>query len=81
VVGVRNVTVYLLTMKGRFLALPVSSPLRPGEGPLTGSYLSVVVDAETFQIIDLGLGTEPPPAASASLGPVTYLMHLTRPEP
>jgi hypothetical protein len=81
VVGVGNVTVYLMTMKGRFVALPVASPLPPGKGPLTGSYLSVVVDAKTFQVVDLGLGTKPPPALSGSLGPVMYLMHLAGPQP
>jgi hypothetical protein len=39
----------------------------------TGNYLSIVLNAETFKRMDLGLGRNPPPVAPASLGPVTYL--------
>jgi hypothetical protein len=57
--GVRNITVYLMTMKGRFLSLPVPSPLLPGGKPPTGKYLSIVVDAKTFHVLDLALSPKP----------------------
>jgi hypothetical protein len=50
--------VYLVTMKGHFV---------------DGTYMSIVLNAKTFQTMDFGLGAKPPPVASARLGPVTYL--------
>ncbi len=50
--------VYLVTMKGHFV---------------DGKYMSIVLDARTFQGLDFGLGPKPPPVAPASFGPVTYL--------
>jgi hypothetical protein len=50
--------VYLVTMKGHFV---------------DGQYISLVLNARTFQGMDAGLATKPPPVAPASLGPVTYL--------
>jgi hypothetical protein len=50
--------VYLVTMKGHFV---------------DGQYISLVINARTFQGTDGGLATKPPPVAPASLGPVTYL--------
>ena len=38
-----------------------------------GRYLSIVVDARTFEGLDFGIGPNPPPVSPASLGPVTYL--------
>ena len=38
-----------------------------------GRYLSLVIDAKTFQGLDFGIGPKPPPVPPASLGPVTYL--------
>jgi hypothetical protein len=74
--GVRNNTVYLVTMKGRFLSLHVPGPLLPGGKPPTGEYLSIVVDVKTFRVLDLAVRPKPPPVAPASLGPVTYLTPL-----
>ncbi len=70
VAGVRNITVYLVTIKGRFSPLPVASPL-PGHGPLTGKYLSIVVDAKAFHVLYLGLGTKSP-GAHACVGYPPY---------
>jgi hypothetical protein len=63
--------VYLMTMKGHFIAEAASVP--PGGHAPTGTYLSVVIDAKTFQVLDFGLSSKPPPVALASLGPLTYL--------
>jgi hypothetical protein len=52
----------------------------PGAAAPTGRYLSMVVDARTFQGLDLGVGPNPPPVSPASLGPVTYL-HVSRSVP
>ncbi|HUZ37621.1 MAG TPA: hypothetical protein VMV17_14965 [Streptosporangiaceae bacterium] len=38
----------------------------------THGYLSLVVDAKTFRVLDSGLSPEPPPVPPASLGPITY---------
>jgi hypothetical protein len=66
-----QVSVYLVTMRGHFTAYGASPP--PGAALPTGEYLSIVVDARTFQVLDLGLSPAPPPVSPASLGPVTYL--------
>ncbi len=58
-------------MRGHFVATKASRP--PGAAAPTGSYLSIVVDARTFQMLDYGLSPSPPPVSPASLGPVTYL--------
>ena len=81
VVGPKNVPVYLMTMKGRFWPTPVPTPVLPGKRPPTGRYLSVLVDAKTFHVLYMGLGSQPPPIPPASLGPLTYLTHLARPQP
>jgi Protein of unknown function (DUF4232) len=81
VAGTRNVPVYLMTMKGRLGPTPVPSPLPPEKRLLpTGRYLSVVVDAKTFHELYLGLGNQPPSISPASLGPLTYLTDLARPQ-
>jgi len=66
-----GVRVYLVTMRGHFTAYQSSPP--PGAALPTGRYLSIVVDARTFQVLDFGLSPNPPPVSPASLGPVTYL--------
>lgn len=81
VTGIGNIAVYLMTLKGRFSPLPVPSPLPSGKGPLSGKYLSIVVDAKTFEVLYLGLGNSPPPVSPASLGPVTYLAQMASPPP
>jgi hypothetical protein len=63
--------VYLVTIKGHFTAVAFTGP--PGAHAPTGTYLSMVIDAKTFQGLDFGLGPKPPPVAPASLGPLTYL--------
>jgi hypothetical protein len=64
--------VFLVTMRGHFVANAAPGP--PGAAAPTGRYLSVVVDARTFQVLDSGLSPRPPPVSPASLGPVTYLI-------
>jgi hypothetical protein len=63
--------VFLVTMRGHFTATTASRP--PGAAAPAGSYLSIVLDARTFQVLDSGLSPSPPPVSPASLGPVTYL--------
>jgi hypothetical protein len=70
--GSGGVPVFLVTMRGRFVAYDASVP--PGAAAPTGTYLSLVVDAKTFQALDFGLSPKPPPVSPASLGPVTYLI-------
>jgi hypothetical protein len=69
--GAGGVRVYLITMRGHFTAYESSPP--SGAALPTGEYLSLVVDAQTFQVLDSGLSPAPPPVSPASLGPVTYL--------
>ena len=69
--GAGGVPVFLVTMRGTFVATAASRP--PGAAAPAGRYLSVVVDARTFQVLDSGLSLSPPPVSPASLGPVTYL--------
>jgi hypothetical protein len=69
--GAGDVPVFLVTMRGNFVATGASLP--PGAAEPAGRYLSIVVDARTFQVLDSGLSPGPPPVSPASLGPVTYL--------
>jgi hypothetical protein len=69
--GAGRVSVYLVTMRGHFIAYGSSPPA--GAALPAGEYLSLVVDARTFQVLDIGLSPTPPPVAPASLGPVMYL--------
>ncbi len=69
--GTEGVPVFLITMRGHFIATEASRP--PGAAAPAGNYLSIVVDAGTFQMLDYGLSPSPPPVSPASLGPVTYL--------
>jgi hypothetical protein len=63
--------VYLVTMNGHFVDKTASVP--PGAHLPTGTYMSRLIDAKTFQGLDYGIGSQPPPVAPASFGPVTYL--------
>lgn len=63
--------VYLVTIKGRFVCGLCSVP-SGGHAP-TGTYLSLVIDAKTFEGTDFGIGPKPPPVPPARFGPVTYL--------
>jgi hypothetical protein len=69
--GSAGVAVYLITMRGHFVAGDAPGP--PGAKPPTGQYLSLVINARTFQGLDFGISPKPPPVAPSSLGPVTYL--------
>ena len=69
--GAGGTRVYLITMRGHFTAYASSPP--SGAALPTGEYLSLVVDAQTFQVLDSGLSPTPPPVSPASLGRVTYL--------
>ncbi len=75
--GAGSVRVFLITLRGHFTANG-SGP--PGAAAPTGRYLSLVVDARTFRVLDSGLSPKPPPVSPASLGPVTHLTdHQHRP--
>ena len=67
----QNVIVYLVTIKGHFVLGAASIP-SGGHAP-TGTYMSLVIEAKTFQGLDFGLSPELSPVAPASLGPLTYL--------
>jgi hypothetical protein len=69
--GSAHVTVFLLTMRGRFTATEATGP--PGAKAPAGRYLSLVIDAKSFRGLDFGISPKPPPVPPASLGPVTYL--------
>jgi hypothetical protein len=69
--GSAHVKVFLITMRGHFIARDATGP--PGAKAPAGRYLSLVIDARTFQSLDFGIGPKPPPVLPASLGPVTYL--------
>lgn len=69
--GSVHVLVFLVTMKGRFTDTESFGP--PGSAVPTGRYLSIVVDAKTFRVLDYGLSGHPPRVSPASLGPVTVL--------
>jgi len=71
--GSGGVPVYLVTMQGRFVAYDVSVP--PGAAAPTGRYASLVLDARTFDTMDLGIDQNPPPVLPESLGPATELLH------
>jgi hypothetical protein len=76
VTGGEHTIVYLVTLKGHFVANLASRP--PGAKAPTGKYLSIVVDAKTFQGLDAGLSHQPPRVSPASLGPVTHLRLTTK---
>jgi hypothetical protein len=67
----QQTTVYLVTMKGHFVAEDAPTP--PGAHAPAGTYLSFVINARTFESLDFGLSPKPPSAAPSSFGPVTYL--------
>ena len=66
-----SVIVYLVTMKGHFVCGACSVP--PGAHAPAGTYLSLVINAKTFEETDFGIGPKPPPVRAAHFGPVTYL--------
>ena len=61
---------------GRVEPSPLRAPAAQGAPPPDhggGALLSLVIDAKTFQGLDFGIGSKPPPVLPASLGPVAYL--------
>jgi hypothetical protein len=72
VAGNMRAVVYLVTMKGHFIGYGAAIP--PGARPPTGSYLSIVINATTYSVMDWGLSSKAPPVAPGSLGRVTMLM-------
>jgi hypothetical protein len=62
--------VYLITMRGHFIAQTASVPA--GARLPAGSYLSVVINARTFAVMDWGV-SRAAPASPASLGPMRGL--------
>jgi hypothetical protein len=69
--GSARVRVYLITMRGHFTAIDGPGP--PGAKAPAGQYVSLVINARTFQGLDFGISPSAPPVPPASLGPVTYL--------
>jgi hypothetical protein len=67
-----HVKAFLITMRGHFTARGATGP--PGSKAPTGRYVSLVIDAKTFQGLDFDTSPEPPPVPPASLGPVIYLI-------
>ena len=63
--------VYLITIRGHFIARMASVP--PGAKLPTGSYLSIVINARTFAMMDWGLSAAAPSVSPDSLGPVRNL--------
>jgi hypothetical protein len=66
-----GVSAYLITMKGTFTAYEASVPA--GASRPRGQYLSLLVNARSFRVTDVGLSGHPPPKLIATLGPVKYL--------
>ena len=62
--------VYLVIMKGKFT---VNFPVPAGSREPAGRYLSIMVSATTFQLIDLGLSNQAPHTSLGRLGPVSTL--------
>jgi hypothetical protein len=62
---------YLIMMKGAFTAYDASVP--SGASAPTGQYLSLLVNARSFRVTDVGLSKNPPPSLAASPGRVRYL--------
>jgi hypothetical protein len=69
--GSARVRVFLITMCGHFTAINAPGP--SGAKAPAGRYVSLVINAETFQGLDFGISPQPPAVPPASLGPVTYL--------
>jgi hypothetical protein len=67
----QKTVVYLITIKGHFVARLASVP--PGGRAPRGRYLSIVISAKAFAGLDSGLSHKAPPADPASFGPVTHL--------
>ncbi len=64
-------SVYLVVMQGSFVGYGFSTA--PGAPVPTGSYLSIVVDANSFWVTDEGLSLSAPPVSPSSLGTTTTL--------
>ena len=69
--GSAHVKVFLITMRGHFTAREATGPA--GAKAPTGRYLSLVIDAQTFQGLDFGISPSPPPVSPAGLGQVARL--------
>ena len=65
--------VYLVVMKGHF-AVHTRGPDR--HRIVTGRYLTLTLNPETFQTIDAGVSNQAPPTALGNLGPVSYLLSM-----
>jgi len=63
--------VYVITMSGRFESLRGGPPST--RFPVTRPYLTVVVEASTLQLRDVGVGDRDPHARLSRLGPATRL--------
>jgi hypothetical protein len=70
--GSAGIPVYLVTMQGQFVAYGASRPA--GAPTPTGRYASLVLNAHSFDGMDVGIGNNPPPVPPQSLGLVTDLL-------
>jgi hypothetical protein len=69
--GAASQTVYLVVMEGRFTLN--NAPRPPRAHAPSGHYLAVTFNPVTFQVMDLGLSNQAPPASLGSLGLVSNL--------
>lgn len=75
----RDTPVYLVTMTGHFTEGHGRTRATEGHGrsravaPRARTYLSLVVNARSFWVMDTGLSRKPPPVPPAGLGPVTSI--------
>jgi hypothetical protein len=69
------VPVYAVVMTGRFESYRVKPrpPSRDRQPPLVGSHLTLVVEAATLEVRDLGISDRGPAEPLSRLGPVTQL--------
>ena len=67
------VPVYAVVMTGRFESYRAGPPSRDRRLLLVGSYLTIVVEAGTLELRDVGIGDRGPVEPLSRLGPVTRL--------
>jgi hypothetical protein len=65
--------VYAVVMTGRFESHRAGPPSQDRRLPLVGSYLTIVVEAATLELRDVGIGDTGPVEPLSRLGPVTRL--------
>jgi hypothetical protein len=68
-----DMPVYAVVMTGRFESPRGGPPSRQPPLPLAGKYLTVVIEAATLLLRDVGVGDKDPRAPLGRLGPVIRL--------